>query len=312
MKYVSLVVVAILTAGQLACADSSSPTDPSETTSPLRVLTPGTLSLAVGDSTQVRVVVAASDNTLRLVTSSGTWSSANDTVATVTSAGVVTARAPGTADITVTVSEGTATVTVTVSNESQPVTFIGAAAGPGTETATLKFVVSSPPQLSGTVYFARAAMSVTGRFDEQTHVVDLAGGGFRFLGVVSGSVVTGAYVDPLGLTGGFSAIDATHTAVTVYCGSYTSDGITELGNPDSGALVLAVSSVETAAASSLGADASRTPQAFVGRFEGDQLSLVSRTGETLQGPLRGESATGVFLTATGLSATFSVTSSACN
>jgi hypothetical protein len=155
-------------------------------------------------------------------------------------------------------------------------------------------------------------MSVFGRFDAPTQVIDLAAGGFRFLGVVTGNVLTGAYVDPAGLTGGFSAIDATHTAVTVYCGSYTSDGITQLGNSDSGALVLAVSSDGTSTASAVTADASRTPQAFVGRIEGDQLSLVSKTGETLQGPLLGESATGVFLTASGSSATFSITSSACH
>ena len=311
MKYSSLVLVAVLMVSHLGCANGSSPTDPA-TIGPGLVLTPTTLSLAVGDSTQLRVVVAATDSTHHLVTSSGTWKSANETVATVTSGGVVTGRASGTADITVTVSEGTATVTVTVTNVSQPVTFIGAAAGPATDTGTLKFSAISPSSVSGMVYFAKVAMSVFGRFDEPTQVVDLDAGGYRFLGVVSGNVLTGAYVDPVGLTGGFSAIDATHNAVTVYCGSYTSDGTTELGNSDSGALVLAVSSDGTAAASSVTADASRAPQAFVGRIEGEQLSLISKTGETLQGPLQGESATGVFPTATGSSATFSITSSACH
>ena len=310
MAYSRLVVVGILVASQIACADSSSPTNPSATPS-ISVLTPKTLSLAVGDSTQIRVVAVASDTTHRLVTS-GTWASANETVATVTSAGVVTGRAPGTADITVTVTEGTATVTVTVTNESQPATFVGAVAAPGTATATLKFSVSSAPRLSGTVYFQQSALTLIGRFDEQTHVVDLAGGAFRFLGVVTGNVLTGAYVDPSGLTGGFSAIDATHTAVTGFCGSYTSDGKTALGNTDSGAIVLAVSSDGTAAASALTADASLAPQAFAGRSEGGDLSLVSKTGETLQGRLQGESATGVFLTTDESPATFSITSGACH
>jgi len=314
MKYSRFLVVAILVASQIACADDSSTTAPSETTapSPIYVVTPTTLSLGIGDSTQIRVVVTGSDNTQRLVTTSATWASANTTVATVTSDGVVTARATGTAVITVTVSEGTATVTVTVSNESQPMTFVGAAAGPGTETATLRFTANSPPRLTGTAYFRQAVVSLIGRVDEQTQVVDLGGGGFRFLGVIRGNVLTGAYFDPLGLTGGFTAIDATHTAVTAFCGSYTSDGSTVLGNTDSGAMVLAVSSDGTAAASALAADASLAPQTFAGSTSGGELSLVSNTGETVEGRLQGETATGVFHMSGRSSAMFSISSSACH
>ena len=174
------------------------------------------------------------------------------------------------------------------------------------QTATLKLYVVVPPRLAGTMYVQQGAISLVGRLDEPTHVVDLVGGNFRFLGLVTGNVVTGAYVDSLGLTGGFSAIDATHTAVTGFCGSYSSSG------SDSGAIVLAVSSDGTAVASALTADASRGPQAFTGTRQGDELSLISKTGETLQGRLQGESATGGFITADGSSATFSITSSACH
>ena len=175
MKYSRFLFIAILVASQIACADDSSTTAPSDTTAPIPiyVLTPTTLSLGIGDSTQIRVVVTGSDYTQRLVTTSATWASANTTVATVTGDGVVTARATGTAVITVTVTEGTATVTVTVSNESQPMTFVGAVAGPSTETATLRFTANSPPRLLGTVYFRQSVVSLIGRVDEPTQVVDL-------------------------------------------------------------------------------------------------------------------------------------------
>ena len=244
MKIQRLCAVTALIVSAIACGSNSTPTSPSTTTSTVSVLTPQTLSLGVGDSAQIRVAVVAFDNTSRLVTASGTWASTNEAIATVTSAGVVTARAPGTADITVTVTEGKATVTVTVSGQSQPMTFVGAAAGPGSQTATFSFYVVASPRLLGTVHFQRSSLSLVGRLDEPTHVVDLVGGTFRFLGVVTGNVVTGAYVDSLGLTGGFSAIDATHTAVTGFCGSYSSSG------SDSGAIVLAVSSDGTTVARS--------------------------------------------------------------
>lgn len=310
MKYSTLIAAAMLAVIQLGCSESSS-TEPSTTSTTSSVLAPKTLALAVGDSAQVRAVAVASDNTQRLVTTSGTWVSANASVASVTNSGIVTARAQGTADITVAVSEGTATVTVTVTNVSQPMTFIGAVAAPSTETGTLRFTAAAPPRLAGDVYFKRGLFSLLGRVDEQTRVVDLDGGGYRFLGVMSGNVVSGAYVDSLGLTGGFTAIDATHNAVTAFCGSYTSDGSTALGNADAGALAVVISSDGTAAASALTADASGAPQTFVGGISAGQLSLVTKTGEALAGSFQGETASGTFTAAGGASATFSLSYTAC-
>src|SRR5262245_25098701 len=123
MKHPNLFIVAVLIASPLACANDSSPTEP--TTASTLIIAPKTLSLGVGDSTQIRVAAVDADKTQHLVTS-GTWASADDTIATVTNSGVVTGRAAGTANITVTVIEGTATVAVTVSNDAQPVTFLGA------------------------------------------------------------------------------------------------------------------------------------------------------------------------------------------
>ncbi|PID88408.1 MAG: hypothetical protein CSB06_00215 [Bacteroidia bacterium] len=89
-------------------------------------LSPATAELKVGETATLTATVEPSDATNKSVT----WSSDNESVATVDATGLVTAVAEGTATITVTTEDGskTATCTVTVSNKSTGIEDINSSA----------------------------------------------------------------------------------------------------------------------------------------------------------------------------------------
>ncbi len=90
-------------------------------------ITPAELSMLVGSTQQLVAAVIPENATDKNVT----WSSDNETVATVDANGVVTAAAPGSATITVTTADGgkTATCAVTVSAQPQPAPSGGSGGG---------------------------------------------------------------------------------------------------------------------------------------------------------------------------------------
>lgn len=77
------------------------------------ILSPGQVTITVGQSTQLTVLVTDAQGQV-LTGRTITYSSSNSTVATVSTQGVVTGIAPGTATITATSGGGTGTATVTV------------------------------------------------------------------------------------------------------------------------------------------------------------------------------------------------------
>ncbi len=77
-------------------------------------VSPASVDIQRGDTKQLAVTAIFSDGTSETVTSSASYSSSNTTVATVSTGGLVTGKAIGTATITVTYSGKTATVTVNV------------------------------------------------------------------------------------------------------------------------------------------------------------------------------------------------------
>lgn len=85
------------------------------------------LQLAVGENATLSAAITPENATDKNVT----WSSDNETVATVDANGVVTAAAPGSATITVTTADGgkTATCAVTVSAQPQPAPSGGSGGG---------------------------------------------------------------------------------------------------------------------------------------------------------------------------------------
>lgn len=108
----------LLTAIALSCGGGSSsapaPTAPTPTVSSISVSgIPGTIQ--PGQTSQLTATANFTNNTTQTCTSNATWASSNTAVATVSSAGLMTAVAQGSADIRATYSGMTGTGKVTVS-----------------------------------------------------------------------------------------------------------------------------------------------------------------------------------------------------
>ena len=130
-------------------------------------LTPSTTELIIGGTVSIAAEVSPSDASDKSVT----WSSSDESVATVSSTGVVTAKSVGTAVITVTTTDGgkTATCTVTVN----PILVTGVSVSP----ATLALTEGENQTLSATVSPDNATdKSVTwSSSDESVATVDADG-----------------------------------------------------------------------------------------------------------------------------------------
>ncbi|MBR4830134.1 MAG: Ig-like domain-containing protein, partial [Muribaculaceae bacterium] len=107
------------------------------------IVTPSSLTLDIGESSQVTATVYPANTTDKTVT----WTSDNPAIATVSVDGVVTAVSPGTVNITATTTDGSnlsATCKVTV-NERQATSIV-------LDKSSLSLYVSQTSQLTATVY----------------------------------------------------------------------------------------------------------------------------------------------------------------
>lgn len=314
MHHTRLLPIALLfvLSGALSACTKDLPTTPTPDPVTTHLVTTGSLSLAVGDSTQVRAVVTLPDGTSQIVTNTATWTSSVPAVATTNASGVITALSVGTTEVSLTYQDLTAKIAVTVSAAvATPTTYWGTTTGLNTVAGTVNVTRSTSTRVTGTFYLGRSAITLFGNFDAPTNVVNMTGGGFTFTGTVNGALLTGTFVDADGNTGGFTAIDATHTAITTYCGSYTSDGTTALQNQDAGVFAFAVSIDGTVSGTSLPSDASNAPLFVAGRRTGDALALTTNQGATGAGQIQNGTATGTYQTALGSIASFTATTSAC-
>jgi hypothetical protein len=299
--------------GSGSSVTAPSTTSTTSTTSTIRVLSaPATLTLAVGDTTQVRAVATMTDGSMHPITNGATWQSSNASVLTVSASGVVTGISAGTASITVAAGGQTATISATASaTGSATTTFLGTAAGPGSLSGTLTLSVATTSRALGMFYTGSGAPGLLGRLDSPSNVVNVTGGGYSFLGTIVGSVLSGTVTDPAGNTGGFSALDSTHSAVTAYCGTYSSDGTTAAGNADSGTWNLQISFGGIVSAERATQDGSSPALLYSGQVTGSSIALVSG-GLGATGTLSGDTASGTSQTAAGGVATFTATTGACH
>ena len=93
----------------LGCHSSTAPTTVSS------VAVTGTVPV-VGTTSQFKATATMSDNTTQDVTSSASWGSSDNTIATVSSSGVVTGVADGSANITATFQSVTGADQITLTN----------------------------------------------------------------------------------------------------------------------------------------------------------------------------------------------------
>jgi hypothetical protein len=293
-----------------AAPSSSSSSSPSSTVS---LLLPSTLSLAVGDTSQLRTVEVLPDGTTQILTNSATWHSSNTSVATVSESAIVTAVDIGTAMITVTASGASRTMSVIVSATSAATrAFLGTAAGQGASAGTLILTLLPNSRVSANLYLAHRVTNLLGRVDSPTNIVDVSGGGYTLLGAISNGVLSGTFTDPASNGGGFSALESTHTAVTTFCGTYMGDNTTSLGNPDTGVWNLELSVDGAASGDSLPTDGSGPPLIFVGRADSSTFNMIGNQGSSASGTFQNGTATGTFQPSAGGIGTFSASTSACH
>ena len=128
-------------------------------------VSPTSASLTVGDTKTLTATISPSNATNKAVT----WSSTNIGVATVSSSGVVTAKAPGTATIKVTTSDGgfVASCPVTVNAKTYTVTYDanGGSGGPTSQTKEAGVglnISSTVPTRSGYIFKGWKAPDIVG------------------------------------------------------------------------------------------------------------------------------------------------------
>jgi hypothetical protein len=295
-----------------AACSNSSPTTPSTTDSPYLLLTaPKALSLAPGDSQQIRLLAALTDRTTTILTTTATWTSSNPSVASVNEAGVLSAVSAGTATITATAATKSATIAVTVAGSSTlSPTYIGTAAGQENLSATLTLSIIGTERATGVLYVG-SAVALVGRYDPATQVVNVEGGGYTLLGRIDNGILAGQLTDRSGNVGQFSLLDATHDAVTTFCGTYTSDGVTAADAPDTGVWNLQVSSNGTVTGEAAVFDGSAAPQHFVGTRSGSAFT-TSDQNVSANGSIDKDAATAAFRSAAQNDASASATNGACH
>lgn len=102
MRRVSLGLVLLIVSFLIACGGGSSSqttTPPPQVTLQSIQVTGGTANLVVGQTVQLKATGSYSDGSSKDITSSATWSSSDSTLATVSSAGLVTAVASGSVSV---------------------------------------------------------------------------------------------------------------------------------------------------------------------------------------------------------------------
>jgi hypothetical protein len=303
----------LLASGLAGCSDKTTEPTPGPTSDTyFSIVMPAALTLGAGDTMQIRAVAGLRDNTYQIVTTLGTWLSSDAAIAAVDASGVVRGVAPGTADITLTL-DGLSTktaVTVTAAGAGS-FNYWGGVSLPDGRTGTLLLSFDGAPRLAGTLFISRSSITLTGRLDDPTGVVNLVGSGYIFTGKLADGVASGTFVDGSGVVGGFVAVDAGHTAVSTFCGQYTSGGVTPLGNPDGGGFLVAVSLGGTSAATALTSDATSAPLVASGRRAGDNATLLTGDGSPVTVAFAGGTATGAFVAPSGVAASFNAKTAAC-
>ena len=319
------VLVGSLTAAVSACGGSP-PVAPS-TLSGLAVT--GTASLTTaGQASQLTATATLSDNSTQNVTSSATWLSSNPGVATISSAGLLTAVATGTTTITATSQSKSGTLAVTVSIASASTTFQGTVAGTagqrGTLTITIQTVVAASsafsfsfpfvatlhaqatvPATGGLNLVGGSIVTLNGTYDSAGKLVTLSGHEFTFRGTISGGVLSGTWTGPDNAAGSFSSLNSTSSTVTAYCGTFTSTFNEE------GVLSLQISTNGTVAGAS---QVKNNPSGFcpfTGQLTGSALTLTNCEQTKLTGTVQGGTASGGGTASDGSRMTFTASTSAC-
>jgi len=197
---VSLVLAGLLVflIVMVACGGGSSNQGPKNVTLQSIQVTPNAPSLALGLNQQFKATGTYSDESIKDLTNSATWSSSNTGAVTISATGTATTKAQGTATITATASgvSGSTTLTVTAATLASLAIAPPAPSLPlGTTlqlSATGTFTDGSTQIMTGSVQWGSSNPSVVGM--SATGLASGAGLGSTTVTASSGSISTGATV----------------------------------------------------------------------------------------------------------------------
>jgi len=145
-----------------------------------------------------------------------------------------TQPSPGPTGGTPTTFTGTVVGTTSASSGSFSVTITSSAASSAVASATPERLSNRPlstSTASGTLTLAGgASVALSGTYDSTTNAVNLTGGGFTLIGIVSTPTgllhaFLGSFTGPNGASGTFSSLSSDQGAITPYCGQLYPGGV---------------------------------------------------------------------------------------
>jgi len=208
----------LLVCGLMMAACHSS-TTPTTTTAATSTATATTYSLAVSGSpilsglrerSQMSAIITNEDGTTQDVTKTSTWLSSDTTVATITSAGVVTTITPGHTHLTAvyqTTNQGfdldVVPVTTTLTGFLRESDGLNGIFSIIVHSATDQTPNTVSAQVSGTFQIGNGTVTVSGFFESLTGAITFSGGDmpYRFDGAITNGVLNATFAGPNGITG---------------------------------------------------------------------------------------------------------------
>ncbi len=150
-------------------------------------LSPTSISLNIGETSQLTATVSPSNATNKNIT----WSSSNNSVATVSNSGLVSAVSQGNATITVTTVDGNFTATANVSVTNSTVSVTGVTLSP----TSLSLNIGGTSQLTATVLPANATNKLVSWSSSNNSVVTVSNSGLITAISVGNAIITVTTVD---------------------------------------------------------------------------------------------------------------------
>ncbi len=150
-------------------------------------LSPTSISLNIGETSQLTATVSPSNATNKNIT----WSSSNNSVATVSNSGLVSAVSQGNATITVTTVDGNFTATANVSVTNSTVSVTGVTLSP----TSLSLNIGGTSQLTATVSRSNATNKLVSWSSSNNSVVTVSNSGLITAISVGNAIITVTTVD---------------------------------------------------------------------------------------------------------------------
>lgn len=201
-------IVAVMLGGWVACGGGGTAAPPVVSLTSVSV-TPQTPSIAVGSTGQLVATAHYSDGTSTVVTSTASWSSSDTTKVTVSTAGVVTAVAAGSATVSATFQSVTGSTSVTATG--------GGGGGGGATLMSLTIAPNGPfAYLNQTVQLSNTAMFTDGSTMDVTAQTQWSIADPTIATLSSNGLITGLKTGNVDVTAKYSGLSTTMSVTVGY------------------------------------------------------------------------------------------------